>query len=189
MCAVAARQHTHVSNDRYMPFDDNAWSDKKLVPYMVMQDAIKARFPDVVRLENDKHDTAKTFAVPGFEGTFGFITSMSQHFCGGCNRLRLTADGNIKVRCVHVTIAVWCIASPLGISRELTASHPPCPQACLFGAEEFSLRDAMRAGATDEELLEVVGRAVAGKHAVLGGNGDMYGIAANKNRPMITIGG
>ncbi len=26
----------------------------------------------------------------------GFITSMSNHFCGTCNRLRLTADGNIK---------------------------------------------------------------------------------------------
>ena len=62
-------------------------------------------------------------------------------------------------------------------------------QACLFGSEEFSLRDAMRGGATDAELLEIVRVAVKGKHAVLGGNGDMYGIAANKNRPMITIGG
>lgn len=174
-----------------MPFDDNAWSDKKLVPFMVMLDTIKARFPDVVRQENDKHDTAKTFAVPGFQGTFGFITSMSQHFCGGCNRLRLTADGNIKVRAVRCTHT----AMRRGCDLVLTTGHGTrlpvvwISQACLFGAEEFSLRDAMRAGATDEELLEVVGRAVAGKHAVLGGNGDMYGIAANKNRPMITIGG
>lgn len=27
----------------------------------------------------------------------GFITSMSEQFCGSCNRLRLTADGNLKV--------------------------------------------------------------------------------------------
>ena len=27
----------------------------------------------------------------------GFISSMSDNFCGGCNRLRLTADGNLKI--------------------------------------------------------------------------------------------
>ena len=82
----------------YMPFDDNAWSDKKLLPYFAQLDLIKAQFPDLARLRNDVHDTSKTYAVPAFKGTIGFITSMSQHFCGGCNRLRLTADGNIKVR-------------------------------------------------------------------------------------------
>jgi len=35
--------------------------------------------------------------VPGFIGQVGFITSMSQHFCDSCNRVRITADGNLKV--------------------------------------------------------------------------------------------
>lgn len=35
--------------------------------------------------------------MPGFKGQIGFITSMSENFCGSCNRLRLTADGNLKV--------------------------------------------------------------------------------------------
>ncbi len=39
----------------------------------------------------------QTFKVPGFKGQVGFITSMSDHFCGSCNRLRITADGNLKV--------------------------------------------------------------------------------------------
>ena len=30
-------------------------------------------------------------------GSVGFITSMTENFCGSCNRLRLTADGNLKV--------------------------------------------------------------------------------------------
>jgi molybdenum cofactor biosynthesis enzyme MoaA len=38
------------------------------------------------------------FQVPSFVGRFGFITSMSENFCGTCNRLRITADGNMKVR-------------------------------------------------------------------------------------------
>lgn len=39
----------------------------------------------------------QTFRVPGFQGQVSFITSMSDHFCGTCNRLRITADGNLKV--------------------------------------------------------------------------------------------
>ncbi|XP_054922498.1 molybdenum cofactor biosynthesis protein 1 isoform X2 [Dermacentor andersoni] len=37
------------------------------------------------------------FRVPGWTGKIGFITSMTEHFCGTCNRLRITADGNLKV--------------------------------------------------------------------------------------------
>lgn len=42
-------------------------------------------------------DVSKTYAVPGWAGRVGFITSMTEHFCGTCNRLRITADGNLKV--------------------------------------------------------------------------------------------
>ena len=41
--------------------------------------------------------TQKTYRIQ-FLGTSGFVTSMTNHFCRGCNRLRLTADGNLKVR-------------------------------------------------------------------------------------------
>ena len=33
---------------------------------------------------------------PGAAGTVGFISAMSNHFCANCNRLRLTADGNVR---------------------------------------------------------------------------------------------
>jgi len=35
--------------------------------------------------------------VPGYRGKVGFISSMSDHFCAGCNRIRITADGKLKV--------------------------------------------------------------------------------------------
>jgi molybdenum cofactor biosynthesis enzyme MoaA len=35
--------------------------------------------------------------MAGHIGTVSFITSMTEHFCAGCNRLRLLADGNFKV--------------------------------------------------------------------------------------------
>ena len=48
----------------------------------------------------------QSYTVPGFLGTIGFITSMSEHFCGGCNRLRITADGNLKVG--YILIHPFC---------------------------------------------------------------------------------
>lgn len=39
---------------------------------------------------------ARIFRAPGFKGELGFISPMSQHHCGSCNRLRITADGKLR---------------------------------------------------------------------------------------------
>jgi cyclic pyranopterin phosphate synthase len=39
---------------------------------------------------------ARVIRLPGAQGTLGFITPVSQHFCPTCNRLRLTADGKLR---------------------------------------------------------------------------------------------
>lgn len=39
---------------------------------------------------------AKYFRLSGAQGFFGFITPLSEHFCGACNRIRLTADGKFR---------------------------------------------------------------------------------------------
>ena len=39
---------------------------------------------------------AKYWKFPGAQGTVGFISAVSNHFCAQCNRLRLTADGKIR---------------------------------------------------------------------------------------------
>ena len=81
----------------YMPFDGNKWSKGKFYPYEEMLKVIHERWPDLTRLKDHANDTSKAWKVPGYQGQLGFITSMSQHFCGTCNRLRITADGNLKV--------------------------------------------------------------------------------------------
>ncbi|XP_073001119.1 GTP 3',8-cyclase, mitochondrial isoform X2 [Typha latifolia] len=81
----------------FMPFDGNVWNVKKLVPYAEMLDKVRGQFKDVKRLQDHPTDTAKNFKVDGHCGTISFITSMTEHFCAGCNRLRLLADGNFKV--------------------------------------------------------------------------------------------
>jgi cyclic pyranopterin phosphate synthase len=39
---------------------------------------------------------ARTFRLPGAQGTVGFISPLGDHFCATCNRLRLTADGRLR---------------------------------------------------------------------------------------------
>jgi cyclic pyranopterin phosphate synthase len=40
---------------------------------------------------------ARSFQLPGAMATIGFISPIGQHFCSECNRLRLTADGNLRL--------------------------------------------------------------------------------------------
>ncbi|XP_037861973.1 molybdenum cofactor biosynthesis protein 1 isoform X2 [Chlorocebus sabaeus] len=115
----------------YMPFDGNKWNFKKMVSYKEMLDTIRQQWPELEKLPEEESSTAKAFKIPGFQGQISFITSMSEHFCGTCNRLRITADGNLKV--------------------------------CLFGNSEVSLRDHLRAGASEQELLRIIGAAVGRK--------------------------
>ncbi|MNV90053.1 Cyclic pyranopterin monophosphate synthase [compost metagenome] len=44
----------------------------------------------------EPHDTAKSFMIPGHEGSFAIISTMTAPFCSTCNRMRLTADGKLK---------------------------------------------------------------------------------------------
>ncbi|KAJ0682438.1 putative lyase [Helianthus annuus] len=81
----------------FMPFDGNVWNVKKLVSYAEMLDIVGKRFTGLQRIKDHPTETAKNFTIDGHQGTVSFITSMTNHFCSGCNRLRLLADGNLKV--------------------------------------------------------------------------------------------
>lgn len=85
----------HVRFIEFMPFRDNHWQNQKLLTSKELLSRAESHF-EVVPLENKKHDTSKKFKVLGYEGTFAFISTMSEPFCGDCNRLRLTADGKMK---------------------------------------------------------------------------------------------
>ena len=86
----------------YMPFGGNKWSEGRFLSYADMVALIQESYPDFAPIDALKAEvTAKAWKVPGHAGQIGFITSMSDHFCGDCNRLRMTHDGNLKVRRVR----------------------------------------------------------------------------------------
>ena len=80
----------------FMPFLGNPWCDARLVSYAAMRGAIEAHYPLAAVPDTDPTRVAKEFKVPGFAGSVGFITSMTEHFCDACSRLRITADGQLK---------------------------------------------------------------------------------------------
>lgn len=79
----------------FMPFKNNEWQEGRMVSYAEMRALIEKTF-QLVPIRQAPTDVAKDFAIEGFQGTVSFITSMTESFCGTCNRLRLMADGSIK---------------------------------------------------------------------------------------------
>ncbi len=45
--------------------------------------------------EVETYGPARNWRLPGAQGTIGFISALSEHFCQSCNRLRLTSDGKL----------------------------------------------------------------------------------------------
>ena len=67
---------------------------------------------------------ARLFHLPGARGDIGFISSVSEPFCGDCTRARLTADGRLRL--------------------------------CLLREGEVDLLTPLRAGASTEELRQII---------------------------------
>lgn len=80
----------------FMPFLSNGWHKGRMLPYAEMLKRIESKF-QLRPIATEKSAVAKEFSVVGAKVRVGFITSMTDDFCGGCNRVRLTADGRLKV--------------------------------------------------------------------------------------------
>lgn len=79
----------------FMPFTGNAWNREKVFSQQDMLNLIEEKH-SIEKLNDEINDTAKKYKVPEYKGSFGFISTVTQPFCEGCNRLRLTADGKMK---------------------------------------------------------------------------------------------
>lgn len=163
----------------YMPFGGNKWAKSKMMSYADMLATIQETYPTLTRLKDARNDTSKTWQVPGFAGRVGFITSMTHNFCGTCNRLRITSDGNLKV-CLHGNTEV----SLRDMLRKDNSGEPMDEAA--FEAMAQLEADTQTSGIRRQQLLDVIGAAVKRKQAKHAGMGELENM---KNRPMILIGG
>ena len=82
----------------FMPFDGNKWDMKKMVSYKEIMNIVNASFSEdkVMRIQDAPNDTSKNYKIEGYKGSFAIISSVTNPFCDSCNRLRLTANGQMK---------------------------------------------------------------------------------------------
>jgi len=137
----------------FMPFAGNDWKVHSVFTYKQMCEKIEREFL-LLPIETEKTAVGKDFSIPGHKGSVGFVTSMTESFCDGCNRIRLTAEGSFK--------------------------------SCLFSAAEVSLRDPMRQGAAEEELIRLISENLQKKWK---GHPDLQLLPLLPNRSMVAIGG
>ncbi len=80
----------------FMPLERGRnWSQEKLLLAPEMKSIIR-RQHTLEPKNGSEHAPATSYYVSGTEATVGFITSVSDPFCGSCDRIRLTAEGQIK---------------------------------------------------------------------------------------------
>lgn len=106
----------------YMPFSGNGWDNSKFISWEEMKTIIETKY----HLQEIKSDgkVTKDFLVEGTNLKVSFISSISNHFCDGCNRLRITASGKIK-NCLFAQseeVGLKLLLSDLSISDEEIAS-------------------------------------------------------------------
>ncbi len=90
------RDHpVHVRFIEFMPFAGNHWGRERVYTYAEMLGHIGS-VHSFEKLSDDPHSTAKAYRIPGWPGTFAVISTVTEPFCGDCDRLRLTAEGKMR---------------------------------------------------------------------------------------------
>jgi len=102
----------------------NHWQPELVVPSKELVARIGERWPLEPRERQYRGEVAERYAFSDGQGEVGFISSVTQPFCGDCSRARLSSDGVLYT--------------------------------CLFSTQGTSLRNALRGGASDDSLLELI---------------------------------
>ncbi len=100
-----------------MPFNGGSrdfvklkWNHRKILEH------ISQRYPEFEKLPAPLTSTSVNYQIPGHKGSFGIIPSFSRTFCGSCNRLRVTATGDL-ITCLYGK-PVGSLRSPLRFADE-----------------------------------------------------------------------
>jgi GTP 3',8-cyclase len=96
LAELARRKPYVVRFIEFMPLDaDEAWRSDKVLTGDEIRALIEARWP-LVEISAKASSTARRFRFADGKGEIGFINPVSEPFCSSCDRIRLTADGQLR---------------------------------------------------------------------------------------------
>jgi cyclic pyranopterin phosphate synthase len=78
-----------------MPFNGLGEEVKNVMTFQDILNQIEQSYT-FHKLKDEYSSTSMNYGIAGFKGTFGVIPSFSRTFCGTCNRLRLSATGEVR---------------------------------------------------------------------------------------------
>jgi len=107
----------------FMPFGNNDWQNDGFINFSAIKKIVEAHYT-IIPIINDQNSVAKDFKIVGHEGNVSFISSISEHFCDSCNRVRVTSDGRFRL-CLFTT-----------------------------GKHELNFKELFRNGYSDQEVVE-----------------------------------
>src|SRR5436305_8668407 len=129
LAALARRKPYVVRFIEFMPLDaDEAWREDDVLTGGEIRAIIEDRYGPLEELPAKASSTARRFRFADGAGELGFVNPVSEPFCSTCDRIRLTADGQLRT--------------------------------CLFSRREWDLKQPLRDGASDDELVELLRFAV-----------------------------
>ena len=140
----------------YMPFYGNRWEQDGFLSSEELRTRLAQRY-ELRPLTEDPSAPARTYQIPGHKGRLGFISAVSESFCGQCNRLRLTADGHLRP-CLHGKLEID-LKGPLrrGASdAELTALFWEAAQRKPASHHDF-LEQPYPCATVDREMVRIGG--------------------------------
>ncbi len=107
MAGLSIERPLHVRYIEFMPIgDQRLYKEKKYIKTAELVERLKKRFEISVANKGAGMGPASTYTISGAKGTIGFISSISEHFCSTCNRLRLSSDGWLRSCLFNEKLAV-----------------------------------------------------------------------------------
>jgi len=112
LAALARRKPYVVRFIEFMPLDaDEGWRDDQVLTGAEIRALIEAEHGPLVELPAKASSTAKRFGFADGNGEVGFVNPVSEPFCSTCDRIRLTADGQLRT-CLF-SRREWDVKTPL----------------------------------------------------------------------------
>lgn len=94
---LAYNRPLHIRFIEFMPIGDlKFWNRENIITSSETMNLIKNKYKLVEGKKIKGSGPAKYYTLEGGQGSVGFISPMSNHFCGECNRIRMTAEGKLR---------------------------------------------------------------------------------------------